>query len=105
MREERGMVRWSAEKVWVPFIGLEREETGRPTMVDGAKWSHKLSEGEEWKMKRKGPGCEGDRAPVGSPSSKGHAEGEPTEEQSGGTGRLPQPSAVGWAWPEVGDEH
>jgi hypothetical protein len=48
-------------------------------------------------MKRKGPGCEGDRAPVGSPSPKGHAEGEPTKEQSGGTGRLPQPSVAGWA--------
>jgi hypothetical protein len=48
-------------------------------------------------MKRKGLECEGDRAPVGSPSSEGHAEGEPVEEQSGGAGRLPQPSAKGWA--------
>jgi hypothetical protein len=35
--------------------------------------------------------------PVGSPSLEGHAEGEPAEEQSGGTGRLPQSSTAGWA--------
>jgi hypothetical protein len=29
------MARWSAEKVWVPFIGLEREESGRATMAGG----------------------------------------------------------------------
>jgi hypothetical protein len=26
MRDERGMARWSAEKVWVPFIGPEASE-------------------------------------------------------------------------------
>jgi hypothetical protein len=36
MREERGMARWSAEKVWVPDIGLEREESGWATMAGGA---------------------------------------------------------------------
>jgi hypothetical protein len=41
MRDERGIVRWSAEKVWVPFIGPEarerwqsvRELGRRPLMV------------------------------------------------------------------------
>jgi hypothetical protein len=35
MGEERVMARWSAEKVWVPFIGLERKESGRATMAGG----------------------------------------------------------------------
>jgi hypothetical protein len=37
-------------------------------------------------MKRKGPGCEGDRAPVGPPSSEDRVEGESAEEKSDGAG-------------------
>jgi hypothetical protein len=68
------MAWWSAEKVWVPFIGLKREEGGRAMMASGANWRHKLSEGEEGKTKRKSLGCEGDKALVGSPSSEGRTE-------------------------------